>query len=378
MKVFLSCFGEIFSSRVTTRFIAIAWLFHIWGSIWYLAPGPDDAVFITQALGLIYKGDLGLMYLDRFQPFFINLPGYAFMQGLFYLIWDFVGLPINFFTYKIFHLGSLTLLLFTSVCLIRRLSGDSMRLANFRTNIFLLILSVSPFVIDSLYPRPEPLGLLLTALGLLLFQVAETATLGTARFYALSAFCFGLAATTHPSFILVAGILCLFAAFRLFLTRKIRILVLCAVAATAPMAVVVTWFMLHAPESIEMLTEHVRYRTKNSENIGSGLSLMLKYAGFQHSGSFAVKAYYAVCFVTLIAALSGMMFVTVRAYFCSLRRELAGPQLMVVMFGLSSLINIAISSSPRIQLYTVVGFSAVFVLATLVQLPGKSASREII
>ena len=70
-----------------------------------MAPGPDDGAFISQALGFIGFGDLGILYIDRFQGFFVNLPAYAFTQSLFYLLWSNLGLPIDFSTYKIFKCG---------------------------------------------------------------------------------------------------------------------------------------------------------------------------------------------------------------------------------------------------------------------------------
>ena len=55
---------ELLQSGRLSMFLALLWAVHVWGSIWYLAPGPDDGASIAQAFGFIDRGDLGLLYMD--------------------------------------------------------------------------------------------------------------------------------------------------------------------------------------------------------------------------------------------------------------------------------------------------------------------------
>ncbi len=361
--------ARFISSLTLTRIIIAGWTLHIWGSIWYLAPGPDDAAFISQAMGFIFHGDLGTMYFDRFQLFFLNMPGYAFMQAIFYTVWNTMGLPLNIFTYKIFHLGSISLLLYFSCRLIMGLSKSDHQTGRFRINIFLLLLAVSPFVIDGLYPRPEPLGLLITVLGLLLFQSAENGRSERVQ-YVWASVCFGIAMAMHPTFILISGSLCAFAGYYLAKNGKILTLALCAFAASIPLLLVILWLWGHAPESFDMLGEHIRQRSDNSGDIGRGLWLMIEFAILLHPGSIAVKLYYAICFSTLSLGLVSLFVVLARRIASGTIKSISAPHAMAVIFGLASFANIAISSSPRIQLYTVLGFGIMFTLSTFVKLPG--------
>jgi len=367
---------ELLSSVGMLRLIVVAWMLNIWGSIGYLAPGPDDAAFISQAMGFIFHGDLGTMYFERFQLFFLNFPGYAFLQAIFYTAWNAVGLPLNIFTYKIFHLGAISLLLVFSIRLISSLSAFDRPTAIFRSNVFMLVLAISPFVIDGLYPRPEPLGLLFVVFGLSLFQAAHNKPNWADRYFVLSSICFGVAMTMHPTFVVVAGGLCGYAGYHLARSGRIGMLATCVVGAAIPLSLVVLWLWWHAPESFDVLSEHIRQRSKNTGDVGEGLNMMVRFAMFQHPSSVAVKIYYGICYLSMVVAVFWLFVSVVRRYVTRQAGGISAPHFMAQVFGLAAFANVAISSTPRVQLFTVLGFAAVFAFSSLVMVPERLRRNE--
>ena len=369
--------ANVCSSFGMLRFLIVAWVLHIWGSIAYLAPGPDDAAFISQAMGFIYYGDLGTMYFERFQMYFLNFPGYAFFQALFYKAWVAMGLPLNFYTYKIFHLASITLLLIFSIKLILSLSPSDRHTGYFRSNLFLMFLGISPFVIDGLYPRPEPLGLLFVVLGMSFFQIACSRSNFKGRYYVLSSLCLGTAMTMHPTFVVVAFGISAYAASHLLRTRRFLTLSQCLVGAVIPLLIFAFWLWWHAPESTNVLSEHIRQRSEDTGGTGRGIGMMFSFAMFQHPSSIAVKIYYGICYSTLLFALIWLLISIIRSITTTRFRNFSVTQIMNMFFALAAFTNIAISSTPRVQLFTVLGFAAVLAFSTLLNRPVSGKSDEL-
>ncbi len=372
--------GEFVSKPRVTQYLGVLWALHIWGSIWYLAPGSDDGAFISQALGFLNFGDLGILYVDRFQRFYINLPGYSFTQSVFYLIWDSVGLPINFFTYKIFHLLVVSVLIATSVTLLKRTSGDNSQLGFLRANVFLILLPVTPFVIDVLSPRPEAFGLATLAGGMLCAQAADakSKSLDTV-YYASAAFLFGSAMTTHPMFVVVGGGCCLAFAWWLLQQKRYSTLAISIACALIPISAMAAWFAWHAPESIRIMQAHVGTHSANLvEGFGTGILVMLGYATLLKAGHFPYLAqlYYAVCYGVLTLVTVGVIVLQIKKYVIDRKKIEINSLITISIFGMP-FIYLIFSYYPKVQVFTMVSYCFVFSFVAMLSWPSWMRSKSL-
>jgi len=364
---------DLLKQRRVTQYLIALWLVHIWGSIWYMAPGPDDGAFISQALGFIGFGDLGILYIDRFQGFFVNLPAYAFTQSLFYLLWSNLGLPIDFSTYKIFHLSVATGLIVVTVSIIRRTAEHNFELGNLRANLFLLMLPVTPFVIDVLSPRPEAFGLLAIASAILCFQIAEASTQRSTTILLLAAFLLGVSISTHPMFVVVGSGICLAFAFWLWRQRRYITIASCVVSAALPVTAMALWFLRHAPESIEMMLNHVGTHSPNVfDGFGSGFGVMLGYSTLQFSTHFSLMAqlFYAVCFgwLTIITVTSVWMLYSRFSY------KLISDNFHIFMgfiVFILPFIYFSFSFRPKVQVFTMISYFFILSLMVMIGTPKR-------
>ena len=363
---------DVLCSRQVMILLGVFWAVNIWASIWYLAPGADDSFFISMALGFINSGDLALMYIDRFQEVFVYLPGYVLAQSLFYAAWNMLDLPISIFTYKIFHLivvSSLVLVLVTYLQATSSVARDWI----FRANLLLALLGVSPFIIDLLYPRPEPFGLFTTVSGILAYHCACRSSNHSVGWFVLSAFLIGLAATTHPSFIITSAGIGIAALYFLIRRKSARLLVLCVVACLIPAAAVAAWYLWHLPVSVEMLMANVSSRSPTAERFASGLVQILRYMAFDHpeDTALAVKVYYAISFSALFLACAGTLMLMVRSIHRKSIGEISESGWLTLAFFLAALLNVVLNGH-RIQLYVVLSLAAVLSLVAL--LPAQRAT----
>ena len=355
------------SSKWVFYVFGMLWIFNIWGSIWYLAAGPDDATFISIAFGFKYFGDLGLKYFSHFQELFIYLPAYPFAQALFYWLWDTIGLPINLFTYKVFNLLVLTLLMITSLRLISVIVPQTKSSQIFRFNIFMVVLAVSPFIIDSLYARPEPLGLLFTVCSLLLFDAAQRNVGWSWFLFSGAALLLGVAAVTHPTFIVTSGGLSFMAIIYLLQRKVYGSLAASTIAILLPLIAAASWFFAHQPESLEMLGRHVSGRSYILDGVGRGLRQMLEYMLLSDpsQSSLKVRLYYGLCFWTQFLTVLALMYLAVRGKFWYRIITANNSFAMVQCFFAFAFLNVVFDASARIQIYTVFAFASILALVIL-------------
>jgi len=371
MRTLTTSLLELISHPLLTWYLCVLWGLHVWGSVIYLAPGPDDGAFISQALGFISHGNLGILYIDRFQGFYINLPGYAFAQSLFYWLWDKIGLPINFATYKIFHLSVVSGLMVMTVLILRRTAPENRELGTLRANAFLALIPITPFVIDILSPRPEAFGLAAIASGIFCFQVAENSQSRGSLSYVLAAFFLGVAITTHPMFVVVATALSAALAAWLWFHGRRGLILLCIAGATAPVAGMVAWFVHHAPESIEMMQSHVGVHSPNLfDGFGSGLIVMYKYLTLQHSPGFPVlaKLYYAMCYGVLMLLTAGVIIQIIHELVV-LKNKIKFHLYLGICLFVFPFLYLMFSFNPKVQVFTMISFFFVLSLTALVHLP---------
>lgn len=352
--------AEALSSRALTALLLALWLVHIWGSIWYLAPGPDDGGFIAEALALQHRGSLGLIYINDFADVYINLPAYAFSQAAFLLATDLVGIPLNIYTYRFFNLIVLTLVVVLGAALIRMVAVPESGGPRARVNLFLAVLGVSPFVVDVAFQRPEGLGILATVIALAAYARAAA---GGRAYYWLCGLMLGFAAITHPTFVVTSAIVAATALwFRIAARDTAGAACAAAAGAVGPLATL-AWLWSGWPQSWEMLSTHIAQRAPDEGRIGSGLTSIVTYAmfGYGNDDSLAIRAYFAVLFSVLL--LLGLITVVILAWRAR-RPPVDQSRGLILAFFFGALFNAAIAGA-RIQVYTVLGFAAVLAAVTM-------------
>lgn len=364
-KVVPAFYDTISSGRLLVM-LGVLWFVSIWSSIFYMSPGTDDAHFILEALGFITHGDIGFIYLDTFHEFFLTLPPYAFLNGLFYLTWDGIGLPINYYTYKIFHLLTLSFLITVSAGFTYFHPAANRKVRVARASLMLLFLATTPFALDIFNPRPEALGLGTTVLALMFFA-RSNGTLGAVAWgYPAAGFCLGVAAAAHPSFIVTSSGLALSALVFAFRNGAAKSAVTAIVVGFLPVLAVVVWYIAHLPLSVETLLANVGGRSPNASSFGVAALTVVDYVLLRLplDASYSVRLYWGLpfwvfsllllaCFVTLIG---------------DLRRQAVGPIAQLHQlhwtFLLMSLVNALMAPSGRVQVYVVVSFAAALLIAS--------------
>ncbi|MBT4489609.1 MAG: hypothetical protein HOC72_18865, partial [Rhodospirillaceae bacterium] len=353
----------------------ILWCIGLWASPFYIAPTSDDGAYISEAIGVMNFGLVSMFYIDHPALYSAAFPSYPFLSGLFFTVWDAVGLPINFFVYNAFHNLTMTFVLLGIIYLLFR-TAESRREGSLRVNIGLSLLAISPYIIDAAHLRPEPLGLAATIGAIIAFRRADLARGSGRGGYALAALLLGLAITMHPSLTVTAG-LTAFAALVILLRRgMIGTSILAIIAGLIAPAVVIGWYLANLPESTAMLFFEVNQRSSTLSGLGASFKGILDYILFASTAnaSVAVKLFNAVLFavLSLSIVLALVMFWTV---YRNRRVKLEVAEVLCGAFFFGALFNTLIDPSGRTQLYVVLSCASVLMLAMLVRWP--SAERYV-
>lgn len=319
---------------------------------------------------------MSLLYVDRFQATFMALPAYTFLYGLFLQAWTWLHLPLTYFTYAVFHAVVLSALLWTAARLAFVLAPSPAH-GRRRAALLLVLLGISPFVVDMPHLRPEPVGLLALTAALLLIASASHRPSDRLRYLGAGAL-LGFAATTHPSLAITAGLTAL-AAFVLLVYRRLLPMAVAAAAAglLAP-ALTWLWYAHNAPTSWNMLLAHVEIRTLGLSSFAAGLRAIGQYVALQLPADTAlpVRIYYAILFLVLAVAILWLLARIWRLIVDGWRQRrlpASDAQILVCVFFLAALLNLLLDRQARIQIYTVMAYASVLGLACL---PGFAASRD--
>ena len=190
----------VLSSKRTFYFLLLGWLCNIIFSYFVLPPSDDGKTYFEPALSLLYKFQWGYFYGDEFIPKFTMFPTFSFFQSLFLYITSLINVPINLYTYKLFHALSIMALLLLSGYFIYLLHKKNKTDYITNYNLFLFLLGITPFAQNCWQLRPEIIGIILIILGLIFYRLWDISQGRKLFYYYSSAFSLGLSIALHPNF----------------------------------------------------------------------------------------------------------------------------------------------------------------------------------
>ena len=354
------------SSRSTVMFLLFLWTVSIFGSIRYLAPGGDDALWIYSAVGFFETGKLSLYYGPQALPYYHIFPTYPFATAVFYWGWMLLGLPINLATYKVFHLLTLVALVWSSAWLLKRSANDD-QVGRFRAVCFMSVLGIVPFALDAFYPRPEPLGILLTILAVAAYDsgLSDRNGYGLAKL-GLSGFLLGAAATCHPSFWFTSAGVALVAAIHLGARGRWRYFGLAAAMAVLPLVAVVGWYALDWPASYDQLAINA-YR---AGNFGMPLSMAWHVLAFKDGTSLA-NAFQWVFYASFMVVIPVTAVLIFRRISSRDGVPISTIQGVAIGIFLLCMVYLGVEGSGRVQVFAVASFFVLFAGAVFIRDDGK-------
>jgi hypothetical protein len=363
IRVFLK---TISSKKVLYLFLC-AWLVNIVYSYFVLPPSPDDGHYFGAALGFLHKHQTGLYVGDEFELIYATFPGTSFLNGLFLHIMTLLNIGINHYTYRLFHMMAIILLLLSTCYLTyltcKRDGTDYVR----GCNIFLVLLAITPFVQMCWAVRPEVLGLLFITIGLIVYSYLDVRTKFISVQYVLSAMFLGLSMAIHPNFVIIAGLLALFIVILAIIERQYFTASSFVFILILPLLVVLAWYLNHCPDSIDELFNGIHRKTR--EVLGIGFIRIIKESFFLGGWeSVFVKIVYSIFWMPLLLILLSSIILVVKEDYSMVKRNKR--TLLLYVFFISSIIHLALNTQATATYYTITSFILCFFVAAMLSKRG--------
>ena len=286
----------VLASKLTLFILLLSWIGVIVYSNFLLPPSDDGRTYFEPALAFLYgKVQWGVFIGDDFDPHFIGFPTFSFAQYVFLFFTSLLKVPINLYTNKMFHMILIFSLILLTVHLLYlylyRLNNSDYVV---KSNLFLVLLGITPFAQQCWQVRPEVFGDVLIVTSLIFFCYWK---LSNNMFYYLSAMFLGLGAAVHPNFAIVAGILTI-AIFGANFIRGNRFQsVLFGFVASVPLLLIVVWFLIYYPESFHEFRLQVAHHKGSAGGIKKLVEEALMLGGW---GSTFIKLFYFVFWFPLL------------------------------------------------------------------------------
>ena len=255
---------EVLASKRTLYSLIITWLVVIIFSNLVLPPVDDDKFYLAPAMGLLYKSQLGAYIGDDFVPIFGTLPGFFFFQGLFLGLMSFLHVQLNIYTYRLFLMVSILVLILLSLYLIFLIHRRRGNYHIMHSNIFMIVLGITPFSQYCWNLRPEILGIVFILAGLIFYRYWDLSQKGSNVLYYLSALFLGLSMTVHPNVTIYASFLVLVVMLLSFKKDHISRPFLFGCVSSVPLFIIAVWFLKHYPESLQELMFNINKKTTMS------------------------------------------------------------------------------------------------------------------
>ena len=369
---------RVLGTRSTAVYFLLVWAATLISSVWWLTPGNDDGYYLHQIYSFVEFGTVGLFHFETFYKTFIGFPGYPTLQGIFFIGWEFAGLPINIYTYKAFQIFAMIVAVGLASRLVFELTQDQFRgstdptrmatSAWARVSVMLIIFGISPLLVDTLFLRPEPAGLALIVVALLAVRRTQLDGRSQGLWASVAGFCIGASATMHPTFVIAGGVLGLFVIGQLLWRKRILAAALGSGFALVPIGAMGWWFLANGDYAVQALMMHVSNR---SQEYGGAvrilLSLIEKPLTDPSLGNLFFAAPLLVLTILMIVVLTLMTWRLVQPFIPTKWRHTPvaiGPISAADVFFLGAFLNFLLDSNGRIQILTVLGFAAALALAT--------------
>jgi hypothetical protein len=291
---YISDLNSVLLSKRTMYSIIFIWVLNTSYIIFFIPQASDDTYYFFGALGFLHEQNVGMLEGDIFSPTYFQFPGFSLFNGIFLYITSFFLMPINYYTYRLFH-SILILLIMLLGVLLFHLHSNRYKLNNYVmvTCIYLIILILSPFSLSTSHViRPESLGIVFILLALVIHAKWENSEFASTRIN----FCgliFGLATITHPLFILISGAACLFIFVREIHKQHYYGALIFGIISIMPFIIYYCWLLYGSPDSFDqlelksnllivaphvLLKHNIEYFLINSSlNTSHGLSVKIYY-----------------------------------------------------------------------------------------------------
>lgn len=367
MRAVISAVSEALSRRVYVGLLLALWLAIVLTSPWWLTPGGDDGFYLYQVLSFLRDGTFAVPFFDDWHRVYSNLPGYPAAQGVFFWAWTHVGLAIDVYTHRAFQIVCVAGIILLGAALAARAGreavGASAASGRLAAAVFLGVLGVTPFPVDALFQRPEAFGILSTMAALALFAGAlrnADARLGAAAGLALA-----MSMTTHPTFVIAGAVIGLAFAGALSVHRRWRVLAAGVVGAAVPLTLMLLYFARGGASALRELLGHVAMRQPRP---GAGFASLRDEIVAAAVHPSATTAYLAIPYFVLALLLTVILVLLALRATAALRARKwpFGPiEGGIHAFFTGTLVNIALDSSGRVQIFSPMGCSAALSIAAL-------------
>jgi hypothetical protein len=291
---------RVLALKSTLYILLVSWVGVLVFSTFMIPPSDDGFAYFEPAMAFLHnKVQWGIFNGDDFNPFFIGFPTFSIAQFIFLLFTSLIKIPINLYTYRIFHMVLIFTLIVLTVHLLylylyRIKKSDYI----IKSNLFLVLLSITPFAQQCWQVRPEVFGDVLIVISLVFFCYWKIYNKNI--FYYFSALFLGLGAAAHPNFMVVAGILTIVIIVANFIKGNRLQSVLFGCVASIPVLLIGVWFLVYYPESVQEFRLQVGHHTGLFGGIKRLFAEALMLGDWQ---SNYIKLFYFIFWFPLLAIL---------------------------------------------------------------------------
>ena len=305
----------VLASKSTLYILVLSWIGVLVFSNFMLPPSDDGNYYFEPALAFLHnKVQCGAFMGDDFNPYFIGFPTFSIAQSVFLFITSLVKVPINLYTYKMFHMILIFSLIILTVHLLYlylyRLNNSDYIV---KSNLFIILLSITPFAQQCWQIRPEVFGDVLIVISLVLFCYWRI--FYKQIFYYFSALFLGISAAVHPNFMVVAGILTIVIVGANYVRGNHLQSVLFGFVASIPVLLIGVWFLVYYPESVQEFRLQIMGHTGVAGGIKRLVAEALMLGGWQSS---FVKLFYFIFwfpFLSIIVMTFALIIVNMKSLF---------------------------------------------------------------
>jgi len=291
---------RVLALKSTLYILLVSWIGVLVFSTIMLPPSDDGFAYFEPAMAFLHgKVHWGIFMGDDFNPFFIGFPTFSIAQFVFLFFASLVKIPINLYTYKLFNMILIFSLIILTVHLLylylNRIKNTDYIV---KSNIFIVLLSITPFAQQCWQIRPEIFGDVMIVISLIFVCYWKISSRIVYCYF--SALFMGFSAASHASFMIIAGILTIAIIADEFVKGNRVRSVLFGFVASIPVILIAIWFLIYYPESIQEFRLQVGHHKGSFGGIKRLVEEALVLGSWQ---SNFIKLFYFIFWFPLLAIL---------------------------------------------------------------------------